>query len=629
MIEIWAEILKAINEGRSVRYYTMDQYQEMLENGNIFQNVTYYIVKDKVDVYIPKKFHFTFNGVDFSDFMTVEEVVRPLASPVVNRLLENEYRDGGELISTRREPLRIRVRFNYQQKNLSAIRRVLGLLLVMREPAELIFSDEPDRYYMAKVDGSTELEESYQFARGEIEFLIPDGVAHSIEPKEYNFPDATGMILKNDGTDLAYPVFDITLKSKTYMVGLASKYGVYQYGQALEASPLKEIKYKLVEEPGYVPDRKRQVLASEDLNTVLPPNWAVYDTNKIDDFWVDSGNFLPAGTVAVGGSVGSRIKISKNATHWQTGEKMADWVKGNSYYCDGVKNITHKNSTKAYRLKDGNNYLGWLLEQDIDGQTNNINGGLLPSFGEVKPHEWHGPSIHRNVLGKPYDYQLDVRFKFKLTKHSEQGLFYMGVNNGEFQLVGVTIMAYKADRTAQINVVSRGKGMRFDSDPNGYFMKDFDGLGTITKEGNKLTVSFINNLNGEKLTQSWYAPQIEQNYATKIVIGALRYGDAPVPYSQVPRFAKFTGFDAEVWVDPNQIVTRNIKDPQYEFEAGDTIRLDMRTMKAYVNGEEKLNPVMYGSEPIALPPGSHEVVPMVDGMGGNPDVYVYYKEEYK
>lgn len=629
MSEIWVDILKAINQGKEVPYYTIDQYHELMEQGNVDPYRTYFITRERVEVEIPEKFHFRFNGMDFSNLLTVEEVKRPLASPTRNNVINNDFSNGSIFIGSKREPLYITVRFSYQQDNLSAIRRVLGGMLVGEELGELVFSDEPDLYYLAKIDGEADLDESYQFARGEITFFIPDGLAHDRNPVEVSALSPETLILKNKGTDYAYPVFDFYLKSKTYMVALISNERTYQYGQSLEGSPMKEVVYKIVEEEGYVPERHRAVLASDYLDNVLPSGWAVYDTNKIDDLWKNGGNWIPAKTQSVGSSNG-KITISNNATHWQTGERMADWVKGNTYLVDGVKDINHKNSKKAYRLKNGNYYLGWLLEQDIASQTSNINGGLIPSFGTPPPYEWHGPSIHKNVLGKPYNYQLDVRFKFKLSKHSELGCLYFGAMNGDFQLFGCTIMAHKGNRTAQVNLVVRGKGLSFDKDPYGYFMKDFDGLGTFTKTDDRLTVTFINNLNGEKLTQSWNVPQIEKNYVTKLVVGALRYGNSPVPHSQVPRFVKFTGFDAEVWVDPNATVTRNFPDPPYVFEAGDVIRLDMRDNKAYVNGEELLNPIMYGSESIRIPMGEYEVKPMVDGEGEEkPDIDVWYQEVYK
>ncbi|RLK63137.1 hypothetical protein D3H64_05965 [Atopobacter sp. AH10] len=64
--------------------------------------------------------------------------------------------------------------------------------------------------------------------------------------------------------------------------------------------------------------------------------------------------------------VSGTIKIAKNATHWLTREKISPNVLGKTYTYDAICDCNISVSKKAYRLKEGGGYLGWLLEQDIE-----------------------------------------------------------------------------------------------------------------------------------------------------------------------------------------------------------------------------------------------------------------------
>lgn len=66
----------------------------------------------------------------------------------------------------------------------------------------------------------------------------------------------------------------------------------------------------------------------------------------------------PTGTIGVG----SVVTVAAHATHYQTGQPIADFVKGRQYKVIQVKDVNQSNSKKAYLL-DG--IMSWVLEQDI------------------------------------------------------------------------------------------------------------------------------------------------------------------------------------------------------------------------------------------------------------------------
>ena len=66
----------------------------------------------------------------------------------------------------------------------------------------------------------------------------------------------------------------------------------------------------------------------------------------------------PSGNIGVG----SIVTVAAHATHYQTGQPIASFVKGNRYKVMQVKDVNQSNSKKAFLL-DG--IMSWVLEQDI------------------------------------------------------------------------------------------------------------------------------------------------------------------------------------------------------------------------------------------------------------------------
>lgn len=64
-------------------------------------------------------------------------------------------------------------------------------------------------------------------------------------------------------------------------------------------------------------------------------------------------------------AVGTLARVAEQATHWQTGQRMADWVKGQVFIVMERKSIDHPQSGWAYLLSNRGVPIGWLLEQDV------------------------------------------------------------------------------------------------------------------------------------------------------------------------------------------------------------------------------------------------------------------------
>ena len=99
--------------------------------------------------------------------------------------------------------------------NARRLEEELASWLITEQPAELVFTDEPDRIYYAVVDGTLDLETISNFGRGTIRFLCPDSYKYTSEfTKDFDNDFAT---IRNQGTAEAQPIIEMeVLENVTY-----------------------------------------------------------------------------------------------------------------------------------------------------------------------------------------------------------------------------------------------------------------------------------------------------------------------------------------------------------------------------------------------------------------------------
>ncbi|MGX6979123.1 distal tail protein Dit [Vagococcus elongatus] len=120
--------------------------------------------------------------------------------------------------------------------DLIAKRRELAKLLIVSEPKPLIFSDEPDKYYLAVPTGDINVAEKSFLGFGDIEWVIPDGLAHSIDETELVLPNDTDIVEINYEGSAPIPVsFEFKHSTENGFLGIAdSNDNAVQVGNALE-----------------------------------------------------------------------------------------------------------------------------------------------------------------------------------------------------------------------------------------------------------------------------------------------------------------------------------------------------------------------------------------------------------
>lgn len=130
---------------------------------------------------------------------------------------------------------KITVSFSIWTRDRNAVKHQLASIFNQAEPKKLLFSDEPDKYYLALVVDEIQMQEaSIKRSYGTITFLIPDGVAHSTTYKKVtDYTESDGKMIfniVNKGNVDALPIISIKHNAENGYVGLVNQTGVMAVG---------------------------------------------------------------------------------------------------------------------------------------------------------------------------------------------------------------------------------------------------------------------------------------------------------------------------------------------------------------------------------------------------------------
>ncbi|MFS0864130.1 distal tail protein Dit [Fredinandcohnia sp. 179-A 10B2 NHS] len=160
----------------------------------------------------------TFNGVK-KPYITLGIGKRRSAfAPLTRNLLKMPGMAGAYLESTDTDIRVIQQPINIEGKDRYDLRKLeeeIALWLITKEPAELIFDDEPDRVYYAVVDGSLDIEDIVNFGQGTITFICPDPYKYGVEKP---VKGATSASFINNGTVESEPIIRCEIKQDTTFV---------------------------------------------------------------------------------------------------------------------------------------------------------------------------------------------------------------------------------------------------------------------------------------------------------------------------------------------------------------------------------------------------------------------------
>lgn len=165
-----------------------------------------------------------FNNTNFDNLFKILNIRRSLIPNISHNMLEFSGRDGSTSLSkSKLEVGRIEVDIEVKSENRETKRedmRILAGLLFTREEEKLRFKDEPDKYYMAKLDGNTNLEEFYIYGVTTLSFACGDPIAYG-QTIKHNISDETTIYISC--TEEVSPVFKFNIDKATSSVKILNQ----------------------------------------------------------------------------------------------------------------------------------------------------------------------------------------------------------------------------------------------------------------------------------------------------------------------------------------------------------------------------------------------------------------------
>ncbi|RDG24693.1 phage tail protein [Lacticaseibacillus paracasei] len=129
----------------------------------------------------------TYAGIDISKYIYVQMVKRDVGTNHINTMQKVGISDGQMLQYMSRDVKTIVVTGIVMNDDLVPLRRSLAAAIDTDEPQQLIFGDEPDKYYLAIVDSQPTFGEGFRSGTISISFVCPDGgIAHSVATQTFD-----------------------------------------------------------------------------------------------------------------------------------------------------------------------------------------------------------------------------------------------------------------------------------------------------------------------------------------------------------------------------------------------------------------------------------------------------------
>lgn len=194
---------------------------------------------------------------------------------------ETGIRDGANL-SYRRYPFRtITVGYQLIAEDNDAFREAYNKLnaLLDVEDAEMIFADEPDKFFRGTPSGAGDVDPGKNAVTSEIEFICTDPFKYSVEEYEASpvADDGTTFVIEYNGTQKSYPTFEVSFADQDESEGALTGNGDCGFVVFMNEDQ-KVIQIGDPEETDGETYEKSQTLVNQTFNkwdSSVTKNWAV------------------------------------------------------------------------------------------------------------------------------------------------------------------------------------------------------------------------------------------------------------------------------------------------------------------------------------------------------------------
>ncbi|MBS7578461.1 MULTISPECIES: distal tail protein Dit [unclassified Enterococcus] len=181
-----------------------------------------------------------FNGLSLEDLINVTADFNPLnGSDWQNTTKDRESSDGSIFLYSKRGLKSIVMPFQ-MTGNITEKYDKLQSRIAVSKPSELIFGNLSDRFFMAVPNSTIDLIKSTNgySATGTITWIVPSGVAESIEPVTVPAKIVNGVLtaeVENDSSAEVFPIYRIKNRAENGYIGIVHADGAFEMGNKEEA----------------------------------------------------------------------------------------------------------------------------------------------------------------------------------------------------------------------------------------------------------------------------------------------------------------------------------------------------------------------------------------------------------
>jgi predicted phage tail component-like protein len=248
---------------------------------------------------------FTFNGIDFTNLVQVQDITRPLLAPQKLTTVSIEGRAGSIFFDKVADSYEIEISFSVKANSVAELRtavRDLADKLDTDEPQQLIINDEIDKYTYAVLSGDSEFSTLYTLGQGKIKFYVTDPFWYAVSDDIFTYTDTNSHTFSRQGNAVSYPTIEITGTSTT---------GTYTFTNS-GSNTNTSMKYT-----GALASGEKLIIDSENLTAyILKTNGTqVSVLNKLDnlDFPVLSKGNNTVRVLTGGGATLTNYKVTCNS----------------------------------------------------------------------------------------------------------------------------------------------------------------------------------------------------------------------------------------------------------------------------------------------------------------------------
>lgn len=178
-----------------------------------------------------------YDGFEFTKYCVINNVKPLLSGSRNNDFYVNPNVNGAEFRRTVLGQIKLEVEITIARNVMENLDH-LNKLFNVSEPKRLTFSDRPDRYLMAIVDGNVKFSSSNKLGKAKITFISPDSYWRAREGYLETPFTGDGVIVNNNGTSESYPIFDVNFTSDCGFLNIIGPDGFLALGNPTEVDKI-------------------------------------------------------------------------------------------------------------------------------------------------------------------------------------------------------------------------------------------------------------------------------------------------------------------------------------------------------------------------------------------------------